>query len=200
MRRIPSIAGMALLALAACTGVPPESGPQDGGKAPDASALLANPRVMGTISLTQGGATQEFTAYDFPSSAFNATAWFGHKDGIYYLNLRAYPNQNPKATSGLLSVIALLPEAPFAGETSDSVTVKLIDHGPVADVPRWSSIGHPARLQITALQPKDGASPPTAMLAGVLTATICNLAAPADQPQCIDVSGGISTEVQYNDP
>ena len=198
MRQFLPLAGMALIALAGCTGQTPDSGATAVPKDPTTAQLLADPQPMGTVSLTRGTTTQAFTTFDFASGKFNATSWFGHRDAIYYLNVRAYPNKDPKAVAGLLSIVATLPDAPLAGMTSDKVTVKLIDHGPIADVPRWSSIGKPAQLTITSLVPQVGSSPPATKMTGTLTATLCNLAAPTDQPDCIDLTGDVSTLVQYN--
>ncbi len=197
MRGIQPIAGMALLALAACAGQPPEPG-STGAQSP--KPLLANPQILGTISTTRGTSAQDYTTYAFPSGAFNATSWFGHSEGIYYLNIRAFPNQNPNALTGLLSIIATLPNAPLAGMASNNVTVKILDYGPISDVPRWSSIGQPAHLQITSLLPEIGSSPPAATLTGTVTATLCNLASLGGQPDCVALTGRISTEVQYNYP
>lgn len=155
------------------------------------------PPPMGTVTLTgEDGGQQVLTTYDFSIGALDGSAWFGGFDGKYTLNLRAFPDQNPDATEGILVLVANLPGPPEAGMETTAVTVKIEREGQKGNVMQWSSLRQPSRVVIDTVE---RASPEdvSGHAAGTFTTRLCNMEAP-EKNDCYDVTGRFDTDVQFD--
>jgi hypothetical protein len=188
MRR--RLAAAFLLTLAACAGGPP---------AQDIAVALTPerdgpPPAMGTVSLTEGGATQVFTTHDFSVGAFDGSAWFGPGDPGARLMMTACPDRNPDAETGLLRIEAQLPAPPVAGAVTGQVLVQV--PGRAGSVPiRWSSLGRPAWLAVGSFA-RTG-SDAFGQVTGRFGTTLCDMVAPKKN-DCHEGTGTFDTEVQFD--
>ena len=199
MCRLAALSG--LLALSACAAPAPDPDP-----APPAALITpeevevfhfdpyadpAYPPVMGSITGTQDGSAVAWTTYDFSVGAYDASAWFGRRDGVVALTMTGYPPGDPRSDDGLIRLTARVEGPLAAGTTLAAGRVALIDGGN-RDSPRPSG---DATLTLDSLS-REQAESGYGRISGSFAGALCP---PAGMGQpCQQIEGRFDTAVQFD--
>ncbi len=164
------------------------------------------PPRMGMVEASLGGKAAYFETFDFSLGAFDASAQFRSEltadgkttaGGRVRLVLQAYPDGDPNARKGILTVEAVFPKLPAGAARSREVTVKLDIDGDDG-TRRWLSKG-PARLELLSVSRKTDGGGAYGRGTGRVSAMLCEAMDETFVPggACQDFSARFDTSVQY---